>query len=127
MHIFPKYHFYINRSDRGFKNKECLDTLKSFGISQPIRLDAIKHEIGYVGCAQSHIKCIELAKERDYPFVCIFEDDIILDDTLKDKVTNIITKITINENQLFINEKTKVTIDELITSNTNWLVNYMSK
>jgi hypothetical protein len=28
---------------------------------------------------------------------------------------------------LFINEKTKVSIDELITSNTNWLTNYMSK
>ena len=34
---------------------------------------------------------------------------------------------TINEDQLFINEKTKVTIDELRTSNTNWLTNYMSK
>ena len=34
---------------------------------------------------------------------------------------------TINENQLFINEKTKVTIDELRVSNTNWLINYMSQ
>ena len=34
---------------------------------------------------------------------------------------------TINEDQLFINEKTKVSIDELTTSNTNWLTNYMSK
>ena len=33
----------------------------------------------------------------------------------------------INEDQLFINKKTKVTIDELRTSNTNWLTNYMSK
>ena len=34
---------------------------------------------------------------------------------------------TINEDHLFVNEKTKVTIDELRTSNTNWLLNYMSK
>ena len=34
---------------------------------------------------------------------------------------------TINEDQLFINEKTKVSIDELRTYNTNWLTNYMSK
>jgi phosphoribosylformylglycinamidine synthase subunit PurL len=34
---------------------------------------------------------------------------------------------TINEDQIFIDEKTKVTIDELRTSNTNWLTNYMSK
>ena len=33
----------------------------------------------------------------------------------------------INDDQLFINEKSKVTIDELKTSNTNWLTNYMSK
>ena len=55
-------------------------------------------------------------------------------DSLK-KVTDILNKNavhydelgTINEDQLFINEKTKVSIDELITSNTNWLTDYMSK
>ena len=77
MDLIEKYHFYINRSDRGFRRKQCIDTLNSFGINNPTRFDAIKHEIGYVGCAQSHIKCIELAKERNYPFVCIFEDDIV--------------------------------------------------
>jgi phosphoribosylformylglycinamidine synthase subunit PurL len=34
---------------------------------------------------------------------------------------------TINENQLYINDKIKVTVDELKNSNTNWLTNYMSK
>jgi len=34
---------------------------------------------------------------------------------------------TINENELFINEKTKVTIDELRSFNTRWLKEYMSK
>ena len=29
--------------------------------------------------------------------------------------------------QLYINNKTKVTIDELKTSNNSWLINYMSK
>ena len=55
-------------------------------------------------------------------------------DSLK-KVTDILNKNavhydelgTINENQLFINDKTKVSIDELRTSNTSWLTNYMSK
>ena len=55
-------------------------------------------------------------------------------DSLK-KVTDILNKNavhfdelgTINEDQLFINEKTKVSIDELRTSNTSWLTNYMSK
>ena len=33
----------------------------------------------------------------------------------------------VNEGDLIINDKTKVSIDELITSNTNWLTDYMSK
>jgi phosphoribosylformylglycinamidine (FGAM) synthase-like enzyme len=33
---------------------------------------------------------------------------------------------TICENELYINDKTKVTIDELTSSNTKWLSNYMS-
>ncbi len=34
---------------------------------------------------------------------------------------------TITENELYINDKTKVTIDELSTSNKSWLTHYMSK
>jgi len=34
---------------------------------------------------------------------------------------------TIHENELYINDKTKVTIDELSTSNKSWLTNYMNK
>ena len=34
---------------------------------------------------------------------------------------------TITENELYINEKTKVTIDELKSSNKRWLTEYMSK
>ena len=55
-------------------------------------------------------------------------------DSLK-KVTDILNKNAVHydelgiitEDQLFINEKTKVTIDELKTSNNSWLINYMSK
>ncbi len=50
------------------------------------------------------------------------------------KVTDILNKNavhfdelgTINENELYIDDKTKVTIDELISSNTKWLSDYMS-
>ena len=51
------------------------------------------------------------------------------------KVTEILNKNAvrydelgiINEDQLFINEKTKETIDELRSSNKHWLNDYMSK
>ena len=61
----------------------------------------------------------------------------IIEVTKKDqkKVTDLLRKNavhfdelgTINENELYINDKTKVTIDELKTSNKGWLNNYMSK
>ena len=49
-------------------------------------------------------------------------------------VTNILDKNSVHyeelgyiiDNDMIINEKTKVTIDELRTCNTNWLLNYMS-
>ena len=51
------------------------------------------------------------------------------------KVTDILNKNAVHfdelgiitENELYINDKTKVTIDELSTSNKSWLTNYMSK
>jgi GR25 family glycosyltransferase involved in LPS biosynthesis len=77
MELIQKYHFYINLEKRVEKKSQCEEELKKIGINSPNRFDAISHEIGIVGCVKSHIRCIELAKERDYPFVCIFEDDIV--------------------------------------------------
>ena len=77
MDLIEKYHFYINLKKRKDKNKHTISELKRFGINKPNRFDAIKHEIGIVGCVKSHIKCIELAKEMNYPFICIFEDDVV--------------------------------------------------
>lgn len=42
------------------------------------RFNAIKRTPGTEGCALSHISCIELAKNRKYPWVLIIEDDCIL-------------------------------------------------
>jgi len=52
-----------------------------------------------------------------------------------DKIKEILNKSSIHydmlgiltESDIFIDSKSKVTIDELISSNTNWLTNYMSK
>lgn len=44
------------------------------------RFNAIKTISGHIGCTMSHIKCIEIAKERNYPFVFVCEDDITFTD-----------------------------------------------
>lgn len=38
-----------------------------------------RHSNGAQGCLESHIKCIEIAKERQYPYVLICEDDVMFD------------------------------------------------
>jgi GR25 family glycosyltransferase involved in LPS biosynthesis len=40
------------------------------------RFNAIKTKLGAIGCTLSHIKCLEIAKERNYEYVFICEDDI---------------------------------------------------
>ena len=70
----------------------CEKELKSIGINKPNRFNAYEEEIGLVGCAKSHIKCLEIAKEKKWPFVCIFEDDVVFINSYKviDKINKYI-------------------------------------
>jgi phosphoribosylformylglycinamidine synthase subunit PurL len=95
-------------------SKMCIKGEKGINLKKPKYLI---NEIEYYFAEDQGRYIIEISKEE-----------------LK-KVTDILIKNTvhydelgtINEDMLFINEKTKVTIDELRTSNTSWLINYMSK
>jgi len=69
-------HFYINLEHRKERNLITRQELKKLGIKKPNRFNAIKHEIPLVGCAMSHIACIEKAKELNWDYVIIFEDDM---------------------------------------------------
>lgn len=82
MELIQKNHFYINLEKRIEKKIQCEKELKKIGL-KPNRFNAIQHEIGLIGCVKSHIRCIEIAKERNYPLLCIFEDDISFVDTKK--------------------------------------------
>lgn len=66
---------YINLATRRDRLSHVQQQLHSIGIVGE-RLDAIKMEHGYIGCTMSHIKCLELAIERNYSYVFICEDDI---------------------------------------------------
>lgn len=69
-------HFYINLKERPENNAYTITELKKLGIKKPNRFEAIKHEIGLVGCVMSHIACLEKAKELKWNYCIIFEDDI---------------------------------------------------
>jgi glycosyl transferase family 25 len=49
---------------------------------QPERFNAIRHPThGALGCSQSHLECLKIAREKGYTQVCIMEDDILFTDT----------------------------------------------
>lgn len=74
--IDPRFpHFLLINLD---KRKDRLKQLtESFaGWSIPIeRVKALEMTPGHKGCSASHKKCIQIAKERGWPWVVILEDD----------------------------------------------------
>jgi hypothetical protein len=48
---------------------------KAFPDQEIERFEAIRNEDPEIGCRESHLAVVRLAKERGYPWVCILEDD----------------------------------------------------
>jgi glycosyl transferase family 25 len=69
--------FFINLDERLDRLRNVKNELSKIGCENPERVPAVKMENGAIGCTISHIKCLELAKERNYPQVFICEDDIV--------------------------------------------------
>lgn len=70
---FPKV-LVINldhRTDRWLHTKGLCE---SVGID-PIRVSAIRQSPGHIGAALSTIKCVNMAKEMELPWVLVLEDD----------------------------------------------------
>lgn len=74
MELF-KHALYINLESRPDRCEHVERELKKMNINAE-RMNAIKMAEGAIGCTLSHIRCLELAKERQYPHVFIIEDDI---------------------------------------------------
>jgi len=62
-----------DRHDRWVKHQKAF---KEWNVPME-RINAVKMKPGWKGCTLSHRKCIEIAKERNYPWVIILEDDAI--------------------------------------------------
>jgi GR25 family glycosyltransferase involved in LPS biosynthesis len=76
---------YINldsRKDRREHVEAQLMALKNASNGMPNlvaeRFNAIKHAMhGAIGCSMSHMRCIQLAKERGWDHVMVCEDDVL--------------------------------------------------
>lgn len=66
---------FINLEQRTDRLEHALAEFTKMGINAE-RVNGVKLKNGAVGCSMSHIKCLELAKSRDYEYVFICEDDI---------------------------------------------------
>ncbi len=71
--------FYINLEARADRKKHIEAELKTIGFPSFERFSAIKmpNGDGRIGCSMSHVKCLELAKERSYSHLLICEDDTL--------------------------------------------------
>ena len=66
---------YINLEKRKDRREHVEKQLSSIGLSGE-RFNAVQLKNGRVGCSMSHLKCVELAKSRNWDHVMIIEDDI---------------------------------------------------
>ncbi len=94
--------------------KMCIKGKKGINIKKPRYLI---NEIEYLFAEDQGRYIIEINKKNFRKVADILNKNAVHFDELG---------IT-NENELYINDKTKVTIDELSSSNKSWLTNYMSK
>jgi phosphoribosylformylglycinamidine synthase II len=94
--------------------KMCIKGKKGINIKKPKYLI---NEIEYLFAEDQGRYIIEINEKNFKKVADILNKNAVHFDELG--------KIT--ENELYINDKTKVTIDELSTSNKSWLLNYMSK
>ena len=67
---------FINLSTRSDRLCHVTQQFRLLGITHAERFNAIQTQSGAIGCSLSHIKCLEIAKERNYKQVFICEDDI---------------------------------------------------
>jgi GR25 family glycosyltransferase involved in LPS biosynthesis len=67
---------YINLKYRTDRKIHVERQFLNLGI-HATRVEALRTLDGAIGCTISHIKCIELAKQNNWPTVCICEDDVL--------------------------------------------------
>jgi len=68
--------FYINLLNRTDRKEYVEKQLKSVGLNTFERFNAIRLSNGALGCSMSHLKCLQIAKERKLDHILIVEDDI---------------------------------------------------
>lgn len=67
--------YYINLDTRTDRKVQVESELEALGWSYE-RFNAIKNKNGRIGCSMSHLKILQMAKEKNLEYVVVVEDDI---------------------------------------------------
>ena len=69
---------YINLDARVDRRTKMQAELEKVGLQDKAeRFPAVRMpNLGAIGCSMSHLKCLQLAKQRGWPHVLILEDDV---------------------------------------------------
>jgi hypothetical protein len=105
LHNSPTTAYVINLDSRKDRWEAIQTNFKTINSIQLVRFSAIVEKPGFIGCGKSHLKLIQLAKEREEPFVMILEDDAIIKNptTFEEQWNSILTwlKNHLNEWDVF--------------------------
>ena len=69
--------FYINLDTRPDRKTFFENQMRMIGINNAKRFNAIKHNIGAIGCSLSHLELLKYAKQQNMDHILIMEDDIM--------------------------------------------------
>lgn len=83
--------YFINLDSRGDRKNHIINELQKMGISKSTRVSGVIDKFGALGCAKSHIICLEDAKKNNYKNCLILEDDFTFKQD-KDKTYEILNK-----------------------------------
>jgi GR25 family glycosyltransferase involved in LPS biosynthesis len=70
--------YCINLDERSDRWEQSLKEFEKAGIENVERFSAIKHDLGAIGCRESHLNIIKKAKNEGFKNILIFEDDVLL-------------------------------------------------
>jgi len=108
-------HYYINLDHRTDRKEMATKELKKIGINNPNRFPAVKDEHhGGIGCGWSHTNVLKNAKENNWDYVIIMEDDIKFydpEETIQ-KINNVFNS-EINWDVLIIGSKIENPIEKV--------------
>ena len=72
--------YVINMKSRPDRWNNILENNKTFRSIHINLFDAVTHPIGQIGCALSHMSLVQMAKDKQLPYIMVMEDDCLIVD-----------------------------------------------